>query len=82
LLYETGHAGDFDKVIVTLCPREMQLARLKARGLTEIEAEQRLAAQMSAEEKAKRADYVIRTEGRIDSTNAQVDELLQVLRAP
>ena len=60
----------------------MQLARLKARGLTEIEAEQRLAAQMSAEEKAKRADYVIRTEGRIDSTNAQVDELLQVLRAP
>ena len=28
LLYESGHAGDFDRVIVTACPPEMQLARL------------------------------------------------------
>ena len=81
LLYETGHGGDFDKVIVTVCPREMQMARLKARGLSETEAEQRLGAQMSAEEKAKRADYVIQTDGSIESTNEQVEKVLRVFKS-
>jgi dephospho-CoA kinase len=81
LLYETGHAGDFDRVIVTHCSRELQVARLRERGLTELEAEQRLAAQMSADEKALRADYVIRTDDTIESTNAQVDQVFQILRS-
>lgn len=79
LLYETGHSSDFDRVIVTVCPRDVQVSRLRERGLSESEAEQRLAAQMSAEEKALRADYLIRTEGTIESTNAQVDEILKAL---
>src|SRR5436853_1870221 len=37
LLYETGHAGDFDKVIVTVCPPELQVQRLIARGLNQRE---------------------------------------------
>ena len=81
LLYETGHAGDFDRVIVTHCPRAMQIERLTARGLTEAEAEQRLAAQMSADEKALQADYVIRTEGTFESTNEQVDRILKFLNS-
>src|SRR5262245_6069979 len=32
LLYESGHAGDFDFVIVTACQPDVQLARLLARG--------------------------------------------------
>lgn len=79
LLYETGHAGDFDRVIATTCSRDTQLARLRERGLTEVEANQRLAAQMSAEEKASRADDVIRTDGTFDETNAQVDRILKFL---
>jgi dephospho-CoA kinase len=79
LLYETGHAGEFDQVIATVCSREHQVERLKARGLTDHEAEQRLAAQMSAGEKAARADYVIRTDGTIDSTNEQVGQILKIL---
>jgi dephospho-CoA kinase len=81
LLYETGHAGDFDRVIATTCSRETQISRLRARGLTDIEVEQRLAAQISAAEKASRADYVIRTDGTFEETNAQVDQLLKILRA-
>jgi dephospho-CoA kinase len=81
LLYETGHAGDFDRVIATACSRETQMTRLRERGLSGIEAEQRLAAQMSAAEKASRADYVIRTEGTFEETNAQVDHLLKILKA-
>src|SRR5260370_381843 len=45
LLYETGHATDFDKVIVTVCTPELQMTRLAERGLSEAQALQRIAAQ-------------------------------------
>jgi len=76
LLYETGRAADFDKVIATVCPPDMQIARLLERGLTRAEAEQRLAAQLPAAEKATRADYVIRTDGSFEETDRQVDDVL------
>jgi dephospho-CoA kinase len=79
LLYETGHSSDFDRVVVTVCPREIQIRRLRARGMSLAEAEQRLAAQMSADEKALRADYIIQTDDTIESTNAQVDQILEIL---
>jgi dephospho-CoA kinase len=82
LLYETGHSSAFDRVIATVCPRGFQMARLKERGLSDTEAEQRLAAQMSADEKALHADYIIQTEGTIESTNAQVDQILEILKDP
>jgi dephospho-CoA kinase len=82
LLYETGHSSDFDRVIATVCPRSLQIERLKERGLSESEAEQRLAAQMSADEKALRADYLIQTDGTIESTNAQVGGILEILKNP
>jgi dephospho-CoA kinase len=79
LLYETGHAGDFDQVIATICPPAMQLQRLIGRGLSEQEAGERLAAQMSAAEKATRADYVISTDGTFEQTDAQVESVLKLL---
>ncbi len=80
LLYETGRAGDFDKVIATVCPPEMQLARLRERGLTDEDARRRLAAQLSAAEKAERADFVVQTDGTFANTDRQVDELLRILQ--
>src|SRR6185436_5028457 len=58
LLYETGAESKFDKVIVTECRPEVQIARLTARGLTEAAARQRLAAQLPTRDKAIRADFV------------------------
>lgn len=81
LLYETGHAAQFAKVIATVCPKELQLARLEARGLSRAAAEQRLAAQWPADDKAARADYVIRTDGSFDDTDAQVRQVLSELLA-
>jgi dephospho-CoA kinase len=83
LLYETGHEGDFDRVIVTRCTPDQQIARLKARdGLTEAEARQRLAAQWPVEEKAARAHYVIDTNGSVADTDQQVETVLARLLAP
>jgi dephospho-CoA kinase len=79
LLYESGHAADFDRVIVTSCSPELQLARLQARGMTETEARQRIAAQWPVEEKAARASFVIRTDGPFEETGRQVDQVLTQL---
>jgi dephospho-CoA kinase len=80
LLYETGRASDFDAVIATVCPPEMQLDRLARRGMSEADARQRLDAQLSAAEKAARANYVIDTGGTLEDTNAQVERILERLK--
>ena len=80
LLYETRREGDFDFVVVTVCPPEEQLRRIVERDrLPEEQALRRIAAQMPAEEKASRADFVIQTGGTMLATDRQVDELLIAL---
>lgn len=79
LLYETGHAPDFDRVIVMACPPEVQIARLIERGMSDAEARQRIAAQWPTEEKAARADFVIRTDGSVEETDEQVEAILTSL---
>ena len=79
LLYESGHAGDFDHVIVTDCPEEVQLMRLRERGVADVEARQRIGAQWPNKEKAARATFVIHTGGTFQETDRQVDEVLSLL---
>lgn len=80
LLYEVGRDKDFDAVVVVAVDPETQLARVMKRdGLSEAEARLRLAAQLPIDEKVKRADYVIRTGGTFDDTNAQVGRLVATL---
>ncbi len=82
LLYETGHAEDFDRVVVSACRPDQQLQRLMARnGLDEAEARRRIGTQLPIEEKAKRADYVIDTSGSLTDTDRQVVEVWERLRA-
>jgi dephospho-CoA kinase len=80
LLYETGHARDFDRVIVTACAAETQLKRLVSRGLSDAQARQIVAAQMPSEEKVAKADFVIRTDGTPAETDAHVLHILDLLR--
>ena len=76
LLYETGHQGDFDRVIVAACAPETQLARLMARdGLAEADARRRIAAQRPIGDKVRLADHVIDTSGTVASTDQQVLEV-------
>ena len=79
LLYETGHQSEFERVIVTACPVEVQIRRLVGRGLSEADARLRVAAQLPINDKASRADFVIRTDGSFEETDQQVDQVLKNL---
>jgi dephospho-CoA kinase len=79
LLYETAHERDFDRVIVTACSVDRQVQRLLTRGMSELEARRRLSAQLPTEDKAARADYVIRTDGSLEETDRQVERILHGL---
>jgi dephospho-CoA kinase len=73
LILETGARARFDKVIVVVAPSDVQIERLaRARGLTPAEAQRRLAAQWSTEDKARLADFVIHNGGDLATTKAQV----------
>jgi dephospho-CoA kinase len=79
LLYETGRHAGFDKVIVTWCPEELQITRMLDRGMTEQEAQQRMAAQLPSAEKKARADYVIDTSGAKEDSKRQIDAIFDKL---
>jgi dephospho-CoA kinase len=79
LLYETGHQSEFDRVIVTACPLQVQIRRLVGRGLSEADALLRVAAQLPTDDKASRADFVIRTDGSFEETDQQVERILRTL---
>jgi dephospho-CoA kinase len=79
LLFETGAEKGFDKVIVTACAPQTQLARLIERGLTEDAARQRLAAQWPTDQKVARADFVVTTDAAFAETDRQVDEIYRAL---
>jgi dephospho-CoA kinase len=82
LLFETGHEHDFDAVIVCACEPFEQLRRLIERDrLSEEAARARLAAQWPIGEKIQRADYVIRTDGTFQATDAQVQDVFDSLTA-
>ena len=81
LMIESGGYKRFDTLIVVFCEPAIQLERLMRRdGLSEAEAEQRIAAQMPQEEKKKFADFLIDTSGSFDDTRRQCAEVLEELR--
>lgn len=80
LLYEVGRERDFDAVIVAACEPDTQLRRVMKRdALSEGDARQRIAAQLPIDEKVRRADYVIRTDGTFEETDRQVKDVFERL---
>ena len=72
----------FDKLIVVHCRPDVQLERLMTRdNLSRAEAEARIAAQMSQEEKRKFADYLIDTSGGFEHTRKRTTEVYAQLCA-
>ncbi len=82
LLFETGFDRRCDKTIVVKAPREKVLKRLRAKGFGKSEIEKRRLAQMSDQEKNRRADYLIDNSNGLEKTKEQVktiwSELLNI----
>jgi len=79
LLFETQAESHFNKIICVACSAPAQRERLRARGWTPEQIEQRLAAQWPVEQKISRADFVIWTDGALDTHARQLDRILQKL---
>jgi dephospho-CoA kinase len=78
LLFEKDRAAMFDATLAVVCSPETQAARLQEReraaGRPMLAPEQiteRLSAQLPNDEKARRADFVIRTDGTPTDTESQ-----------
>ena len=82
LLFETGRADAFDRVVVVACDPALQLQRVMSRdGLAAADARRRIAAQLPIGEKVARADAVVRTDGSFEETDRQVASLYRTLAA-
>lgn len=76
LLFETKAEALFDAVICVACGAASQLERLGKRGWSSMEIKQRLQAQWPVEDKIARSDYVIWTDGTLESHAAQLEKVL------
>lgn len=76
LLFEKHMVDEFDKIVLVDAPRPLRFERLqKKRGIEEAEALRMIAAQMPAELKKARADYVLENKGSMAELTKEVDAL-------
>jgi len=80
LLFERHMTDRFDRIVLVDSHRAIRLERLvKERGLRETEAMDMIAAQMPAELKRARADYLIENIGTVRELEERVSEMWQSL---
>ena len=76
LLAEVGRAGSFDAVIVVDAPAELQVSRMvEDRGWTHQDAESRIAAQATREDRLAIATHVVDNTGTLADLRARVEEI-------
>lgn len=78
LLFEVGLDAAFDATIVVVAADETRAERAGARGTVDFEA--RAGRQLSQDEKAARATYVVRNDGSIGELEAELAEVVADLQ--
>ena len=80
LLFERGLVDQFDRILLVDAPRPVRLERLmRERRLSETEAMDMITAQMPAELKRARADYIIENTGTVRELEERVSEVWHAL---
>ncbi len=79
LLFEAGLEGLYDATIAVVSDEEVRRERASARG--HALADERSARQLSQQEKAQRATYVVRNDGTVQELEQELSELLDKLEA-
>jgi dephospho-CoA kinase len=81
ILIETGRDCMFDRLILTACDQETQIARgMKRDHVTREQVLARLARQLPLEEKKRHAHYVVDTGGEKQETIRQVEAIFRDLK--
>jgi dephospho-CoA kinase len=81
LLFEKKMTGRFDRILLVDAPRPVRLERLvRERGLRETEAMDMIVAQMPAELKRARADFVIDNDDTLTQLDRRVAEVWSALQ--
>jgi dephospho-CoA kinase len=74
LTIEAGFSDFFDRIVIAICEKDIQISRLMERdGMSRPDALKRVQSQMDSAEKAKFADYRIDTSGNIQNTIEQTE---------
>jgi dephospho-CoA kinase len=77
LLFEAGMEAAFDSTIAVVTDEDVRAERAGARGHASVDS--RAAAQLSQEEKAQRADFVVRNDGSLDELRDTLSQLLATI---
>lgn len=79
LLFETGWNSFCSQIITLVCDESLQIERLKRRGLTENQIKTILSRQMSMQEKAKRSDYCLSSDGSEEQMLGDLQKIIEEL---
>jgi dephospho-CoA kinase len=79
LLFESGMEGAFDATIAVVADEPIRSERAGARGHEALD--ERGARQLSQQEKADRATYVVKNDGTVDQLEAKLSAVLEMLES-
>ena len=77
LLFESGMEAAFDSTIAVVADESVRAERADARGHAEVAS--RTARQLSQDEKAARADHVVRNDGTLDELREELSRVLETM---
>jgi dephospho-CoA kinase len=77
LLFEVAMEGAFDVTVAVVADDEVRRERAAERG--QVLVDERGARQLSQDEKASRADYVVRNDGSVEDLERDLSELIEKL---
>lgn len=77
LLFEAGMDGAYDATIAVIADEEVRAGRAAARGHEAVD--ERAARQLTQDEKAARATYVVRNDGTVEELEAALSDVLDTL---
>ncbi len=74
LIFEAQYSNYFDKIILVLSPMELRLKRLQKKGISKSQALLRIENQLSDEEKANNADFIIYN----NNNNSLIEQIISI----
>lgn len=82
LLFESGLNKFCGVTVSVLCEKGVQITRIRSRNpeLSSEDAENRIKAQMTHEERARRSDYVLDNDGTLDSLYGQIHSFVSKVK--